>query len=131
MNSNTFYFDLEQEYLPILYDLSFRSPFTSMEITQLVLYAFVFISGTTGNLLVIKYFLRSPDQPGSRFVISLALIDLIASILVPIRNSIIIIYEFQHWPLGQIGCYMLWPWTECTLFASAWLLVAISLERVR
>ena len=81
--------------------------------------------------MVIQAFIRSPGKPGSRFVIGLAVIDFLSSILVPIVNLILIIYDHKHWPLGKAGYYITRPWTLSTFYASAWMLVSISLERAR
>ena len=101
------------------------------QISQLILYTFIFVSGTIGNGLVVRSFLQASQQPGSRFVIALAVFDFIASILVPLNNITIIIYDYKHWPFGEVGCMMLKPWMSCPSLVAAWLLVVISLERAR
>ena len=116
---------------PIPYQLSLRRPFSVDEISQLILYSMIFVSGTLGNGLVINVFRKATDRPGSRFVIILAVIDLVTSVITPLNNILTILYDFQHWPLGKIGCFLLKPWMESTFFASAWILVAISAERFR
>ena len=116
---------------PIPYRLSFRRAFTATDISGLILYIFILASGTIGNALVVKSFLQAPDQPGTRLVVGLGIVDLVSSIVVPFNNIIIIIYDVQHWPLGRVGCLMIKPWLNSPLFASAWLLVVISFERAR
>ena len=91
----------------------------------------IFVAGTIGNGLVIKSFLRAPEQPGSRFIIGLAVIDLVCSVLVPLNNMIENVYGREHWPLGRVGCLIIKPWMSSTFYASAWMLVAISLQRTR
>ena len=81
--------------------------------------------------MVIKSFLGARDRPGSRLVIGLAVIDFSSSVLVPFVSIIIIAYDYKHWPLGQTGLLMTYPWTVSTYYASTWMLVAISLERAR
>ena len=121
--------DLNQS--PISYKSSFRRPYTATDISHLTLFAFILASGTIGNALVIRSFIQVPDQPGSRFVIGLCVLDLMSSLLVPINNFISKIYAGKHWPLGKIGCFMMNPWVTPLFWASAWMLVAISLERAR
>ena len=97
----------------------------------MILYIFIAISGTIGNAIVIKSFIRASDKPGSRFVVGLALIDLVASFLVPFYYIVVLVYAGQHWPLGKIACFMIVPWLPSPFFASAWMLVVISAERAR
>ena len=116
---------------PKPYQLSLRQPYSAGELSQLILYSIIFGSGTFGNGFVIHLFLKTRDRPGSRFGIALAIIDLVSSIITPLGNTMIIVFDFQHWPLGKIGCFVLIPWVESTFFCSAWILVAISVERFR
>ena len=81
---------------PIPYQLSLRQPYTADDILTLTLYTLIFTSGTIGNAVVIKSFLRAPDQPGSRFVVGLACVDIISSISVPFYNIIGIMYKYHH-----------------------------------
>ena len=116
---------------PIPYQLSLRQPYTADDILTLTLYTLIFTSGTIGNAVVIKSFLRAPDQPGSRFVIGLGVVDFISSIFTPFGNIMFTIYDHKHWPLGKVGCLMYSSWSDSFQGASSWLLVAISLERAR
>ena len=113
---------------------SYRRPFKRTEIFVLSLYAFVILVGTVGNGLVIQKFFVNRDKPGSRFVLVLAMIDMITSIWIPmifigeIVNKIS--ERFFSFPFGKVACYL--RLFRLSLFAaSAWLLVAISLERIR
>ena len=115
---------------PIRYELSLRRPYHMYEIAQMILYSFIFVSGTIGNGWVIKMFLEAPKQPGSRFVIHLAALDFFTSILIPFTWVIEIVHN-GHWPLGKIGCWLLVPSLRSNFDSSAWLIVAISLERAR
>ena len=113
------------------YPMSFRKPFNGAEIALLLLYSFVLVTGSIGNGMVIKTFLASSDKPGSRFVICLAIIDLISSVWIPVRNMIPAIQQYPHWPFGKIACRVLTPLGMCFIYTSAWLLVGISFERLR
>ena len=117
--------------MPITYQVSFRGPFSWDEILRLILSGFICISGVIGNALVIKSFIRKTDQPGSRFVIGLAVFDFIFSVLVPFINITWDIYGLNHWPFGKIGCIMIKQWVDSNYYASPWMLVVISLERTR
>ena len=114
---------------PIAKPLSFRRAYTASDIAQLILYLFIFVSGTFGNIVVIHSFIRVSEKPGSRFVVALAAIDLITSVLSPSLNISIILYDYFPW--GKIGCKAMFPLTLSATVSSAWMLVAISLERAR
>ena len=120
---------LDLEVIPIGYPF-YRRPYNAHDVSQLSLYTFVFVSGTIGNAIVIRSFIGASDQPGSRFVVALATIDFLASVYVPFCNVMTIISD-GHWFLGEVGCFILRPWLESSFSASAWILVAISLERAR
>ena len=126
-----FHFYLDLRKVAVTYHLSIRDPYSAREISRIILYTFIFVSGTIGNGLVIRSFMRASHKSGSRFVIGLAVFDFIASMLVPFNNVIIIIYDYKHWPLGYVGCMMIKPWMSCPSHASAWMLLVISLERAR
>ena len=115
----------------IAYSFYFHDPYSGADILKLTFYSFILASGTIGNGLVVKYFLRAPNQPGSRFVIGLAIIDFAASILLPLGNMPILLYGRGHWPFGKIACLITRLLNLPTFYASAWMLVAICLERAR
>ena len=113
---------------------SHRGQYTRIEIFQLFLYAFVMLVGTVGNGLVIQKFFIDRDQPGSRFALALGMIDLITSIWLPMGKIGQIVNKISgrvfSFPFGKVACYL--RSFDASLFASsAWLLVAISLERIR
>ena len=110
--------------------------------TIVIFYTIVFICGTVGNALVIRNYASSSTsgQNGAKFVIVLAIIDLISSVWVPFvevnkilffRPYVRIIETYSHWPYGKIPCYVLHGSFNMMFFASAWLLVAIGIERMR
>ena len=129
--TSTILYILDLKVPPISYTIKFRRPYDSLDISKLLLYSFILVSGTIGNGMVIQAFLRSSGQPGSRFVVGLAVIDLVSSILIPLGNFILITFDHKHWPFGKIGFFILRPWKPSTFYASAWMLVSISLERAR
>ena len=75
------YLDLKTP--PIRYELSLRRPYNVNEIVHMILYSFIFVSGTIGNGWVIKMFLEAPKQPGFIFVMHLAALHFFTSILIP------------------------------------------------
>ena len=115
---------------PIQYNLTLRGHYTTRDISKLVLYVFIFVSGTIGNLLVIRSFIKTSDRPGTRFVICLEAIHVFASIFIPFHNIILIMYD-NHWPPGYVGCIMMRCWTMTIYDACAWMLVAVSLAKAR
>ena len=123
-----FVLDLKQ---PIAYQVSFRGPYTWKQILRLILWGIICISGVIGNALVVKFFIRKYDQPGSRFVVGLAVFDLIFSVLVLFNNIIIDTYDYVHWPFGTVGCIMIKHLSMSNYYASGWMLVVISFERAR
>ena len=113
-----------------------RNGLSKQEIATIVLFSFVFLSGTCGNAFVIKSFAtgRQSERAGSRFVIILAAVDIVASIWVPFYTITRVLFYFSpiyHWPHGKLSCTIIRPLYRSTFYASAWLLVAISLERTR
>ena len=114
---------------PIAFTLSLRRPYTDRDVSQIILYLVIFLSGTIGNGMVIQSFIRASERPGSRFVVALAAIDAVTSLITPLQSISIFIYD--GYPLGKVGCIMLAPLQLSNTFASAWLLVVISLERAR
>ena len=125
-----FIIDLEKQ--AITYPLSLRRPWNGEDMTKVILYSIVFVTGTIGNGLVIRSFLQAVDKPGSRFVIALAVVDLIASVWVPFVSMSELAHNYKgHWSWGHTACVILIPWFPAAIWASAWLLVAISLERFR
>ena len=124
--------DLRQTPIPM--SLSLRVPFTQKEIFLLFMYVCVSLIGTVGNGMVIRTFHRKQDQPGSRFVLILAVVDCVTSIWIPVTMIGINVNKISDgiysWPFGKKMCYLR-PFEFSSFFASAWLLVAICLERSR
>ena len=106
-----------------------RRPYTASDAIQLILYLVIFLSGTIGNVIVIQSFVRTSEKPGSRFVVALALLDMITSMITPFQSIIMTMYD--DYPLGKEACAAIAPIQLTNVFASAWLLVVISLERAR
>ena len=116
---------------PVPWSWKLRKPFRDMEISQLCIYPLNMLVGTIGNALVIRYF-TSTDvsvRPGSRFVVVLAVIDFVTSIIIPGKSTIRILYD-PHWPLGGVACLIAY-FSPLLLYTTPWLLLAISLERAR
>ena len=89
--------------------------------------------GVVGNGGIIYVFSRKTGQPGTGFIIALAVTDLITSIQVPILATV---YEeyldskpyIRH---GEIACQISNHMDLILISTSIWLLVSISLERLR
>ena len=120
----------------VLISLSARQPFEVMDIITILLYSLAILIGTIGNASVIKYFAFSniSDRPGSRFVVVLAGLDFFTSMLVPSIYMITNMYYFEkftHCPFGGTVYRSLIAFHPMLFYSSAWILVAISLERAR
>ena len=123
--------------LDTLVDVTWRHVIRSKNCGRIPIspYSATYISWTVGNALVIKYFAFSDasNKPGSRYVIGLAGMDFVLSILIPgyiITGLVCFFVEFYNWPFGEVTCHivMFFPFL---IFATPWLLLAISLERAR
>ena len=117
-------------------DFGVKEHFSGKEILLLTVYILGLLLGTIGNALVIKQFVSfdAHEHPGSRFVIVLAGVDFVSSIWLPFLDIVYTFYDFKvikPWPLGQILCVPIVGFNGIFFFCSAWLLVAISLERAR
>ena len=119
---------------PVSMSPSLRGPYTPTEQFLLFLNVLVFLIGTIGNGLLIRTFYVNRDEPGSRFVLILAIVDLITSVWIPVMAIGQIMHKVSHhtlWPFGKVGCYILKPFYFSLFIMSVWLLLAICLERVR
>ena len=113
-----------------------QTDYSKEHITLYVVYSLVLLFGAIGNAFVIYLFWSSKRrrQAGAAFVIALALTDLLSSILVPMYGFIMLVIQrtiFRTWSLGSFACYILPSLNAFFVTASAWLLTAISLERMR
>ena len=102
----------------------------------IVLFSFVFLSGSCGNAFVMRSFAfgSESEKAGSGFVTILAAVDVVSSVWVPFHTMTRVLFYFSpinHWPYGKASCGIIRSLYKSTFYASAWLLVAISLERAR
>ena len=104
-----------------------------LKIFLYVLYSLIFIVGVSGNALVCYVLgIKKPRKNcGDIFVISLAISDLLASIVVPLVIINDLVGDSIRWYFGEIGCYVLPPMITITLTASSWSLVLICVDRYR
>ena len=108
-----------------------------VDIILIVCYAFVFLSGTVGNGFVISWFGRKSERrkAGNKLVVMLAINDLLSSIFVPLSQiHYLISYSINPaaaWYLGRFLCYLLPGMGRTFLYATSFLLIAISIERYR
>ena len=78
----------------------------TVDIIQITLYCFVFISGTIGNAFVVRWF-GAPSEigkAGNKLVVALAINDFLSSIFFPFC----LIYSILHrglWHLERFFCY--------------------------
>ena len=107
------------------------------DIVLIIFYGFVVISGTVGNILVIRWFGKKNERQkaGNKLVVVLAINDFLSSILVPLFQIHDLIRISHHplypWYLGEVMCYSLWGLNVTFVYATSFLLMAISIERFR
>ena len=108
----------------------------AVDIIQITLYGFVFISGTIGNAFVVRWF-GAPSEigkAGNKLVVVLAVNDFFSSIFYPFYHIHYIVRHFAiggTWHLGKFFCHSLLGLYLTFLYATSFLLVAISIERFR
>ena len=103
------------------------------QICILTLCCLVFVFGTIGNVYVIKLFIKSEQNPGSRLVVALACIDIFSSLILPLNTVVNYVYnpgKTLYWPFGEGVCYVV-GYVDFVVPTSAWIMVAISMERYR
>ena len=103
---------------------------------QYVVLSLIVVFGTFGNAFVIYLFTATSrrGQAGAGFITALAVTDLLSSIFVPMNYFMILEMEgsvSKSWKWGRFLCYSLPSLNALFVTASAWLLTAISLERMR
>ena len=107
------------------------------DIFLIICYGVVFLSGTIGNGLVVKWFgtKKERKRAGNKLVVVLAINDFLSSIFVPLLQIHFIISlsltPRYLWYLGEGLCRTLFGIQVTFLIATSWLLIAISLERYR
>ena len=110
---------------------------TEVDIILIVTYGLVVIFGTIGNMLVIAWFGigEKRKNPGSKLVVVLAINDFLASIFVPfLQINWIVSFSLNPqdaWYLGKTLCHSLYGIQLTFLVATPYLLIAISMERLR
>ena len=109
--------------------------FTTEDIVLLICFVSMFLLGTVGNLLTIKYFGFGDGKKlaGSLQILFLAVNDFLSSIIVPVAQIMSIIKRsiVSNWDISPFPCYTLVGAVNLLLTASSWFLVAISAERLR
>ena len=115
--------------------------FTAEHYAKYSLLSIVIICGTIGNITVIRMFglTDRKHQAGSALVVTLAVTDLFSSIAIPVDVLTYITLKAKYpvfggrgpYPYGEGACYFLSSVHSLFVTASAWLLAAISIERVR
>ena len=97
-------------------------------------YVVIFIVGSVGNAAVI-YIIGIRNKLIKSFdfyILSLAVADLISSVFVPIVSTHDLVLNFNNWLLlGNIGCKLFVSIDHVTMLASSFMLILISVERLR
>ena len=103
------------------------------KVTLCIIYTLIFLLGTFGNGSVI-YTLgikrRKTRKQGHELIVALAVTDFLSSIAMPFVMINDLASDFR-WHLGEVGCIIFPGLNSIFLFASAWILAAISWERRR
>ena len=120
---------------PQQFSLRERKPFTTTEVIFLCLYSLNILIGTLGNAWVVKNFATGDESrcAGSLFVIVLAMVDCVTSMLIPGSVIFEILYNFSGrtiWQLGRRTCQAM-MFRPVILYSTSWLLLSICLERAR
>ena len=112
--------------------------FTSSDIAIILMNCLVFVIGTAGNAYVIHKFTFTSKQyyAGAKFIVTLALVDLMASFILPgygifRRMNEILNNRHPVWQIGRFLCYLLNNLHALFLGTSSWCLVAIACVRFR
>ena len=111
--------------------------FTPEDIVFLILYTLVFVFGTAGNALVVKWFGMKEQwkKAGNTLVVVLAVNDFLSSIIFPLLEiHYFVLHALQpplRWYLGSFVCERFFGLKKTFLVASSWLLVAITVARFR
>ena len=100
----------------------------ALKLSMTIAYSLVMVVGLLGNILVVYFFgfTKKRKQSGSRLVISLAVIDTISSFVVPLHYINSFHRLFGHATICKFDAA-----EAGFLLASAWHLIAISMERFR
>ena len=103
-----------------------------MKLILTIAYISIFIFGFGGNCGVVYFLGIKRERPprGHQLIMALAVNDLLSSIIMPVVMLNDIASDFK-WHLGITACVLLPHMNSLFFFASAWLLVAISYERLR
>ncbi|XP_057303399.1 neuropeptides B/W receptor type 1-like [Hydractinia symbiolongicarpus] len=103
------------------------------KVSMYICFGLIFLLGTTGNTIVI-YIVGIKHKIVRNFdlhIISLSLADLLASISLPILTIHDLLTNLEAWHLGIMGCKILPPMNHVTILVSAFMLVIISISRLR
>ena len=105
---------------------------SSSDILLICIYVAMFVIGSIGNSLIIRYFgsYKKHKAVFHIYLVHLAVADLICLTLTCAQ----LVYEILSgwtWPFGLISCKLAYSIAPITLNASAWIVASISQERYR
>ena len=101
-----------------------------LDMVKYTFYSLIFISGFSGNMLVVVKIIRSDKKKSLKhcFLLNLAITDLLTLIVV---LPLVIIGRYVSWPFGSFICKYVFPLTDVVIAVSVLTHVSISLDRYR
>ena len=104
----------------------------ALDLVAVVIMCGIFLIGVIGNLMVIYIFGVKPGKSRKRFesfLLTLGVIDLISSIIVPFPFVYLTVTDYQVWHFGKLGCKIIPSFLQISVTVSQGVLIMISYER--
>ena len=100
------------------------------DIFIIAMLVFVMLMGVSGNTLVIYVFgISKKKKRFERFLLTLAVLDFLSSILIPLTFLYLTATRFRRWDFGEVGCKIIPTFLRITVSVSQGVLIMISYER--
>ncbi|ESO04938.1 hypothetical protein HELRODRAFT_78185, partial [Helobdella robusta] len=97
---------------------------------MIVIYAFIYVFGFTGNLLIVKVSFSILKQnsaiSSSRYILNLAIADIFLIKTLPLTCYAT---YYNYWPFGDVGCKSLYGVREINRIDGIYTLVFLSFDR--